>query len=296
MVVNNEESGVINDYEDEEITYSDEIVCEEDIKFDKEAFKINDYKVVQATANLLEQNNKFEKPLSCKENQKEHSFVSFIKKTKNMVWVLKEDVDCYSDEISLAGYCNLVVYKAKNILEGNTLKEYGKLHISNLKESLIETYDTRNIGLKNKKEEAFVKLLMPVCEKYGLPINIFSIANLSSKTELKIDGKIVYKKNEKNSKEKIYIQAICSGRNILFDRNYLTLSKFSIKEGRFSSSEISLLMFISKTVAHELAHYLFDTVDNTIYHYQKENEIYNEIINMYILNKDYVAEIIKKYA
>ena len=290
--------------DDKEIDYSDEEIYEEDnieenTVFDKDSFSINDYKVIQAPLNLLEEGSKSKDVYSSNKiskKQNENSFVSFIKKTKNIVWVLKEDVDDYSDEISLAKYCNLIVYKAKNILEANTLKEYGKLHINDLKESLIETYDTKNIGLKNKKEEAFVKLLMPVCKKYGLHMNIFSIANLSCKTELKINDKVIYRKNEKNSKKIIYTKAIRSGENILFDRNYLNLSRFSIKAGVFGSNEISLLMFVLKTVAHELAHYLYNTVDNTLYHYQKEDEIYNELIDMYILNKDYVAETIKKYA
>lgn len=287
---NNEET----DYFDK-IMYDEEDDVEENAIFDKDSFSINDYKVIQAPLNLLEEKSKSNSNKISKK-QNENSFIGFIKKTKNMVWVSKEDVDNYSDEISLAKYCNLIVYKAKNILEANTLKEYNKLHIKDLKESLIETYDTKNVGLKNKKEEAFIKLLMPVCKKYGLHINIFSIANLSCKTELKIGGKIVYRKNEKNSKRIIYTKAIRSGENILFDRNYLNLSRFSIKAGVLGSNEISLLMFVLKTIAHELAHYLYNTVDNTLYHYQKEDEIYNEIINMYILNKDYVTEIIKKYA
>ena len=287
---NNEET----DYFDK-IMYDEEDDVEENAIFDKDSFSINDYKVIQAPLNLLEEKSKSNSNKISKK-QNENSFIGFIKKTKNMVWVLKEDVDNYSDEISLAKYCNLIVYKAKNILEVNTLKEYNKLHIKDLKESLIETYDTKNVGLKNKKEEAFIKLLIPICKKYGLHINIFSIANLSCKTELKIDNKVVYRKNEKNSKKIIYTKAIRSGENILFDRNYLNLSRFSIKTGTLGSNEISLLTFVLKTVAHELAHYLYNTVDNTLYHYQKEDEIYNEIVDMYILNRDYVTEIIRKYA
>lgn len=291
--------------ENEEVCYSEVIIDEEyedykkQVEFNKESFEINDYKVVQAPLNTLTPKNelKFMEYLDTEsKSEDKNSFVNFIKKTKNLVWVLKEEADDYSDEISLAEYCKLRVYKAKNLLEENTLKEYGKLNIKELKDSLVETYETKNIGIKNKKEEAFIKLLMPICQKYGLHMNIFSIANLSCKTELKIDGKIVYKKNEKNSKTELYVNAVCSGNSILFDRNYLNLSRFSIKLGSFGSNEMSILMFVLKTVAHELAHFMYNTVDNTLYHYQMENEIYNEILNMYILNKDYVTEIIKKYA
>lgn len=55
-------------------------------------------------------------------------------------------------------------------------------------------------------------------------------------------------------------------------------------------------MYVLKTVAHELAHYLYGTIDNTINHYTKESMIYNEILEMYVLNKDYVSDVIKYYS
>lgn len=270
---------------------------EDQIVFDREQYIINDYTVVQSTMNRFanEIHNKNNEK-SIIQPKKENSFVSFIKNKKNLVWVEKKYADEYGDEISLAQYCNLYVYKSKNILESNTLKEYNKLHISDLKDSLIETHNTKNVGLKNKKEECFIKLLMPICEKYGLHINIFSIANLSLKTELKIHDKVVYKKNEVNSKKHVYIGAVCSGNTILFDRNYLGLSRFSIKEGKIACSEISLIMSVAKTVAHELAHYLYDTVDNTLNHYKIENDIHNEIVQMYVHDKQFVIDTIKKYS
>lgn len=295
-IINSDNDNAINErqLENSEI-FTETEEFENQIQFNKEHYEINDYKVVQAPLNMLPKDREVSNFLKSKPNYK-NSFVNFIKKTKNMVWVLKEDISSYSDEIALAEYCKLIVYKANNILEENTLREYGKLHIRDLKDSLIETYDTKNIGIKTKKEENFIKLLIPICEKYGLHMNIFSIANLSCKTELKIDGKTVYRNNEQNTKTKIYTRAVCSGNSILLDRNYLNLSRFKIKSDSIGINEFSLLMFVMKTLAHELAHYLYNTVDNTITHYQMEDKIYDEILNMYVIEKDYVSEIIKKYA
>lgn len=272
----------------------DNFTHDENPVFNVEDYNCNDYKVVQAPINCL---NKRKMLTNINKEQSKESYLKkMIKNTKNMVWVSLEDVDRYSEEISLAKYCNLVVYKTKNILYERMMRKYDKLHISDLKDSLIETYETKNMGLKNKKEEAFIKLLIPICKRYGLPINTFSIANISSKTELKINDKVVYKKIEKNSKEKVYTYATCYGKSILFDRNYLKLPKFSIKSGRLGTSELSLLMFVSRTIAHELAHYIYKTVDNTINHYQMEDKLYKEIVEMYAIDNKDVLDLIKSYS
>lgn len=269
------------------INYSDELnkfnegieeANEELVKFDIEDFKNRDYKVVQAPINCLKEDFEFS-DTKCK-NKK--NFKNEIKNIKNMVWVSNSEVYKYSDEISLAEYCNLIVYKAKNILYENVLRECGKLHLSELKDSLIETFEHKNIGLKNKKEIAFVKLLIPICKKYGLPINVFNIANLSKKTELKLDGKVVYKNIEKSTKDNPSIHAVSTGDNILLDRNFLNLTRFSITDGKMGINELKAVMFASKTIAHELAHHLYGTIDNTMEHYKIENILYYQIMQLYI--------------
>ena len=277
----------------------DENTCSEDNstnlenkeEFNRSDFERDDFKVTQ-------------KPISTPDEKEEYTFninengnsnLKFLKQIKNMVWVYEKEVNSYSEQISLAKYFNLKVYKIKNILQEEVMRKYKKLHISQLKDSLIEEYDTRNIGIKNKKEESFIKLLMPICKKYNVPTNIFSIANLSVTTKLNINNKNVYKVRQKNIKDNIYVCAICTGSNILIDRNYLNLSRFSISNGKLGVSELSLIMFISKTIAHELAHYLYGTVDNTINHYQVEHRLHQEIVLMYSTDRDNVLNLINKY-
>ena len=277
----------------------DENTCSEDNstnlenkeEFNRSDFERDDFKVTQ-------------KPISTPDEKEEYTFninengnsnLKFLKQIKNMVWVYEKEVNSYSEQISLAKYFNLKVYKIKNILQEEVMRKYKKLHISQLKDSLIEEYDTRNIGIKNKKEESFIKLLMPICKKYNVPTNIFSIANLSVTTKLNINNKNVYKVRQKNIKDNIYVCAICTGSNILIDRNYLNLSRFSISNGKLGVSELSLIMFISKTIAHELAHYLYGTVYNTINHYQVEHRLHQEIVLMYSTDRDNVLNLINKY-
>lgn len=279
-----------NEFENKDMDNTDD--TEEKKELNRDDFKREDFKVTQNPISYIDK-----KEIGSFNNINESGNSNFkqLKQIQNMAWVYEKEVNSYSDEISLAKYSNLKVYKIKNILQEEVMRKHGKLHISELRECLIEEYDTRNIGIKNKKEENFIKLLIPICKKYNIPTNTFSIANLSSTTKLNINNKIVYKRKQKNTKDKIYTYAICTGSNILLDRNYLKLSKFSISSGRIGVSELSLIMFISKTIAHELAHYLYGTIDNTINHYQLENKIHEEIINMYVMNKDNVLNLINEY-
>ena len=36
------------------------------------------------------------------------------------------------------------------------------------------------------------------------------------------------------------------------------------------------------TIAHELAHLIYDTEDNTVDHYKMQTRIQNEIVNLYL--------------
>ncbi len=119
------------------------------VSFDKDYFSTDDWKVSQNSFDLV--GNKDISNLKENKKPKEKVFAKVIKNVKNMVWVSNKEVDTYYDEIALAKYCNLEVFKAENILRENE-----KLHISELKDSLIETFDTRNIGLKNKNHLHFI--------------------------------------------------------------------------------------------------------------------------------------------
>ena len=290
----NEDELEYNEYYDNEEYYSDDnndeaLNNKED--FNRDDFKKDDFKVTQKPMNYIEKDSK-----SFKSNEISDSNFKFLKQVKNMVWLYEKDVNSYSEEISLARYCNLKVCTIKNILQEEVMKKYKKLHISDLKESLIEEFDTRNIGIKNKKEENFIKLLIPICKKYGIPSNTFSIANLSTTIKLNINDKLVYKRQNKNSKDKVYTCAICTGTSILLDRNYLSLSKFSISSGKLGVPELSLIMLVSRTIAHELAHYLYNTIDNTLNHYKIEDKIHKEIVKLYTMDRENVLALINSYS
>lgn len=286
---NTSESEIVVDINEEESVYNEDLSNKED--FNREEFKKDDFKVSQKPISYIEKKDS----KSLKLNELKDSNFKFLKQIKNMVWVYEKDVNAYSEEISLSKYCNLKVCKIKNVLQEEVMKKYKKLHISDLKDALIEEFDTRNIGIKNKKEENFIKLLIPICKKYKIPTNTFSIANLSTTTKLKINDKLVYKSQNKNSKDKVYTCAICTGTSILLDRNYLNLSKFSISSGKLGISELSLMMIVSRTIAHELAHYLYNTVDNTINHYKIEDKIHKEIVNLYTMDRENVLTLINNY-
>jgi 6-pyruvoyl-tetrahydropterin synthase len=162
------------------------------------------------------------------------------------------------------------------------LRNRNIMHISSINECLKEIIIKKNITLKTSKEEIFIKLLQPICEKYNLPLDTFKIANLEKITTFSIDGKVLYKESLKNKKGNIKTYGLTDHINIYLDRTALELSKFNIHEGNVGLNEIKALMNTINTIAHELSHYLYNTTDNTVEHYNKEIKLQEEIIKLYI--------------
>lgn len=272
----NKEVDIMNEAIEESFINNDTQSERKEIVFDRKDFNAEDYSVVQKGVPASRNE-------SSKRNRSKNNFRENIKKVKKSVWVSLADTDEYASEIAKAEYFGLKVLKASNVLYEKAYEKHKILHISNLKNSLVETYSRKNIGIKTNKEESFIKLLQPICKKYDLPINTFCIANIELKRELIHEGKIIFRETLKNSKSKIQNPAVASGRIIYLDRNYLNLSKFKLnKSGNFGINELKIMMYVLKTLAHELAHVLYSTEDNTLNHYKTEEIIYDELLAMYI--------------
>lgn len=214
---------------------------------------------------------------------KSKEFKNYMKNKNKIAWVLKEDVDTYSEEIAQAEYAKIKVIKVENILYANIFKKHKKMHISEFKDCFKETFTFKNIQLKNYKEERVIQNLIPICKKYNLPLNTFVIGNIEVNSKLEYNGKILFSERSKNTKDSIKVYAVEDNGLIILDRTALNLSRFKLsKEGPFGINDLKCIFSIINTIAHELAHLLYGTNDNTINHYKTETVIQKEIIELYI--------------
>ena len=285
----NEEVSFLNEDEfvEEEIACAtNEISNEEDndilIEDVKDEFSIENY-TVENHDRTHQEDRRITSIQVSNHNETSKSFKKEIRAKNKIVWVLREDVDFYQDEINKAEYVGIKVVKLDNILYANIFKKYNKMHISEFKDSFKEIFKFKNICLKNAKEVRLIQNLMPVCKKYNLPSNTFCVGDLEIQRSVDYNGKTLYKDTTKNKKDNIQVYAVEDNGLIILDRTALNLSRFKLsKDGPFGINDLKCILAIINTVAHELAHLLYDTQDNTVTHYQMENKIQEEITKLYI--------------
>lgn len=245
---------------------------------DEETVKDEDIVRINNICDFGKTEKKEVKKVSNKQN-----LLSILKKHKQTFWCYSNDIDVYSDEISKATYYGFTVYKAPNSLYAETYKSKGIMYISEINSVFQRKSLVLNIEIKNKTEKRKLELLERIRNYYNLPEGFFRIADLGSEIIFKNGDEILCKKQEKNSVKKITVLGCTDFDNIYLDRRYVKSKKFTFtKSNKLSSGEYRYLMFILPTVAHELAHFLYKTEDNTTKHFKLENEILEVITSLYI--------------
>lgn len=211
-------------------------------------------------------------------------FKKMLKKIKKIAWVLDSDRLKYQSEISQAEYMGIKVINVPNVLYAKLMEKYSIMNISQIKDCYKESFDFKEIKLKNKKEERFIENLIPICKHYNLPLNTFLIGKIDTVETIEYEGKVISKEKKVSTKEKVYTNAVCKdGKFIVLDRRFIDLSRFSLSKGvPFGINDLKSVMASLKTIAHELAHLLYNTEDNTVNHYNVEDKIYKEVLNLYI--------------
>lgn len=214
---------------------------------------------------------------------KKKSISQMMPQLRKCVWVESHETDYYKDMLADAEYCGIKIIKAKNRLYRYAFQERGILHISSLKDCLVKTTKKTDICLKSTKEEAFIQLLNPICEKYNLPYDTFKIANLATETVFSVNGNTYYRNVRKNKKGNIQTYGVTDGYNIYLDRHGLNLSAFAIKKDNYGIHEVKAVMHYINTIAHEMAHLLYKTTDNTVEHYEAQEKLLDELMELYLV-------------
>lgn len=219
-----------------------------------------------------------------KQNISTLSLKNYIKKNKIMVWVRRDEADSYKDAIALAEYFKIKVIIAKNKLVENFFIERNIDYIDSIKDKINITLYKKDIEPKTDKEAIFLKILEPIRVNYKLPKGFFKIANIEKETRITLNGidKIV---KEKNSRKQIYTYAEATANGIFFDRYAIALNKFTLfnsNDVSIGKNELKCIMYNIDTIAHELAHVLYHTTDNTIEHYKAQCSLQSDIVNLYL--------------
>lgn len=217
-------------------------------------------------------------------NQPNKSLKDFIKKNKSVVWVEARHREHYKENIALAEYYGVKVLIAKNSLLEQYFKEKNIDYITSLKDKVIIEMTYKDITTKTDKEVTFLKLLEPVRKALNLPEGFFKIANISKVTTINLNDKTKLLK-EKNSKDKINTYAVSNSREIIFDRTAIGLKNFNLvssKNVSIGKNELKCLMYNMDTIAHELAHVLYNTTDNTSEHFFAQSKIQEELVKLYM--------------
>lgn len=200
---------------------------------------------------------------------------SVARKSGKKVWIKSKELNDLSDLKARAEYYGIKVLIAKNVLHENIYRNYNVPYITELRDGVVKRNIKKNVELKTKKEDAFIGLLQPICVYFNLPRNTFLIGNLKLIVETRLDGKVI-------DREQRSVAAVTDDGHIIFDRKTLGLKRFHLYGSGVGQHELKALMANLDTIAHELAHLLYDTEDNTVDHYTRQNRIQNEIVNLYL--------------
>lgn len=218
-------------------------------------------------------------------NNSKMKLKDFIKKNQLSLWVNSNEIDKYSDFIGLAKYYGIEVLVSKNSLFENFFISKSIPHIRELEDCITSEYKITNNNPKTKKEESFLMMLEPIRKEYNLPANTFKIGDIYNKVTININKK--QKVNVlKNKINEINIYGVANGCSIVFDRRAMNLKKFNISLDKdnpiIGKNEMKCLLYNISTIAHELAHLLYKTTDNTDYHFKMEQKLISEIGQIYM--------------
>jgi hypothetical protein len=198
-----------------------------------------------------------------------------IRAAKKKVWIRANELDKLAELKAKAEYYGITVFVAKNILHEQVFQKNSVSHITALEDGIVKRNIKTDVTLKTDKEINFIRILQPIARMYNLPENTFMIGNLHLIIETNLDGKTI-------DREKKGVAGVRDGDHIVLDRKTLGLKRFHLYGSGFGQHELKALMANLPTIAHELAHLLYNTTDNTVNHYQKQDQIYDEIVKMYL--------------
>lgn len=196
-----------------------------------------------------------------------------IKENKVTFYVKMTDVDVYKEKVELAEYYKVPVILIRNTLEQKVLEnKEGFLHIKELRENVQLSAQLKKVGAIDDVEIRAMWILGVISKGLGFEKNIFKIGDMTTYKETKVgDNEIV--------KEVEPALAVARGREIFIDRGCLRKENLKVnKSKRITNADRTFIVNNLETIAHELAHVMYGTEDNTKKHAEAQIEISNKIL------------------
>lgn len=214
--------------------------------------------------------------LTTKEKKEVESITKLGKQKNKMVWVKASEVNSLKEKIAEIEYYGFEVIVAKNVLYEKAFNRLGIKHISEFEKEIETEFKLDRVDLITKKEQRVMWLLEKIERNWHIP-DTFRIADIEMRVIVKTMGKVV-------KKEKKSVEGLTKDGKIYLDRRSLKLSKYRVDKWDSPNLTLHDLRFLLRncdTIAHELAHLLYGTSDNTINHYQAQAKISRELADIF---------------
>lgn len=198
---------------------------------------------------------------------------SELRQNKVTFYVKKSELDCYVDKLSLAEYHKLPVIIVRNKLEERVLERMENfLHIKELRERVELSAQLKKVGAVDEIEERASWLFGVISKGLGFDRNIFRIGDMTVYKETKVGGEEIVKEEEP-------ALAVARGSEIYIDRGCLKKNRLVASNSKnILNSDRAFIATNMEVIAHELAHVMYSTTDNTQEHAEAQVEITNKIL------------------
>lgn len=183
------------------------------------------------------------------------------------------DLDIYKEKVELAEYHKQPVILVRNKLEQRVLESRENfLHIKELKEKVELSAQLKKVGAIDTIEERALWVFNIISKGLGFVNNIFKIGDMTVYKETKVGG------TEEVVEEEPAL-AIARGQEIYIDRKSLKREGLEVsKSQRLTNADRTFVVKNMEVIAHELAHVMYGTSDNTKEHAEAQVKITNQIL------------------
>jgi len=203
-------------------------------------------------------------------DRKKVKLTEWLEKQKSVVWVRGSEMEEYRDSLKQAEYLGFVPIIAKNRLYEQAFEYLDIPHVSDFEENAELKSEVENMGPISKKEEIVYRKIFDKIEKYyGLPEGTIQMANLTVRVEYRKGDAV--RESKKKSARGLYRS---EDKKVYVDRQENSLARYRFADNEWVGvQEYRFLLKVGPTLAHELAHLMFGTLDNTLEHYEMSTEI-----------------------
>jgi hypothetical protein len=213
------------------------------------------------------------------------AFIAKLREEENLhkvLWIKSSDADLFSKEIKEYEYHGFAVLTAHNRLYERAFEALGIMYFHDASENIEQKYEFSNVGASCKKEQRIMWMLGRIEEFYGLS-NIFRIADIDCHLE-HYRNDILVDREHKLVAGCMWESKKDGTKRIYLNRKNLQLPSYRVsnwESGNLTMNDLRMMLKNLEVIAHELAHLLYDTKDNTKEHTDKQSALMKDIADLF---------------